>query len=232
VKTTGLQTYRRCRDTRHGHAPRDRRRHDHLLRDARWNGGRCRDARPRGRQRQCGVWQRRGRRNATGAITVTSAADLTAAAITAASLTHTAGTGTATFNGAQAYDTAIGLNVVTKAIALNQSVTTTNAGIVTLNADNGSLAIAAAGDIVADAVVTLSGSTGISTAGDVTTTNDNVVYTSDTTLAGPIAVNTGAGAGAISFNGTLDGRTTSRSPPAPTRSRSRPRSAARRRSAR
>ena len=140
-----------------------------------------------------------------GAITVTSAADLTAAAITASSLTHTSGTGTATFNGAQSYDTAAGLNVVTKAIVLNQSVTTTNAGVVTLNANDGGLVIAAAGDIVADAAVTLSGSTGISTAGDVTTTNDDVVYASATTLTGPIAVNTGSGAGAIAFNGTLDG---------------------------
>jgi parallel beta-helix repeat protein len=140
-----------------------------------------------------------------GTITITSAADLTAAAITASSLTHTAGTGTATFNGAQNYDTATGLTVESAGVALNAAVTTTNSGIVLLEANAGTLTIAAAGDILADGAVTLTGSAGISTAGDVTTTDDNVQFASATTLTGPVAISSGAGAGDISFASTLDG---------------------------
>ncbi|NBS97015.1 MAG: hypothetical protein EBT08_12865, partial [Betaproteobacteria bacterium] len=149
-----------------------------------------------------------------GAITINSANDVTAAAITAASLTQTTGQGTTTFNGAQNYNTATGLNVVTDTIALNQSVTTLGNGIVTLNANNlggvaaGTLTIAAAGDITSDGAVNLSGANGISTAGDVTTTGDLVNYLSATTLTGTILVNTTVTAiigAAITFADTLVG---------------------------
>jgi hypothetical protein len=66
----------------------------------------------------------------------------------------------------QNYNTAAGLNVVTDTIALNQSVTTTSSGIVTLNADGdgidaGTLTIAAEGDITSAGDVTLIGFEGI-----------------------------------------------------------------------
>ena len=100
------------------------------------------------------------------AITISSADNVTANALTAASLTQTTGQGTTTFNGLQNYDTAAGLNVVTDTIALNQAVTTTTGGIVTLNADGfgldaGTLTIAAAGDITSAGNVTLIGNQGI-----------------------------------------------------------------------
>ena len=96
------------------------------------------------------------------AITISSADNVTANALTAASLTQTTGQGTTTFNGLQNYDTAAGLNVVSETIALNQAVTTTTGGIVTLNADGfgldaGTLTIAAAGDITSAGNVTLIG---------------------------------------------------------------------------
>jgi hypothetical protein len=53
--------------------------------------------------------------------------------------------------------------------------------------------------------VSITGAGGISTAGDVTTTNDNVTYVSATVLTGDIAIDTGAGAGNILFSSTVDG---------------------------
>ena len=101
-----------------------------------------------------------------GAIQITAANDVTAIAITAASLEQITGQGTTTFNGIQNYNTAAGLDVETDTIALNQAVTTTSGGIVTLNADGfgldaGTLTIAAAGDITSAGDVTLIGFEGI-----------------------------------------------------------------------
>ena len=101
-----------------------------------------------------------------GAITIGSADNVTAIAITAASLEQITGQGTTTFNGIQNYNTAAGLDVETDTIALNQAVTTTSGGIVTLNADGfgldaGTLTIAAAGDITSAGDVTLIGFAGI-----------------------------------------------------------------------
>ena len=96
----------------------------------------------------------------------------------------------------------------TNAIALNAGINTlagAAGGTVTLNADTAALTIAAAGDIASDGLVSLTGATGISTAGDVSTTNDNVTYSSATTLTGNVLVDTGAGAGNITFSSTLDG---------------------------
>ena len=153
-----------------------------------------------------------------GAMTINSANDVTAIDISAASLTQTTGQGTTTFNGLQDYNTAAGLNVVTDTIALNQAVTTTTDGSVTLNANNagvgvgtGALTIAAAGDITSDGAVSLTGVSGISTGGDVTTTGDLVSYNSATTLTSGILVNStigGATGGTITFASTLGGAQT------------------------
>ena len=63
--------------------------------------------------------------------------------------------------------------------------------------------IAAAGDITSDGAVNLTGNTGISTAGDVTTTADNVDYNSATTLTGNVAVDSDGGN--TTFASTVDG---------------------------
>ena len=148
-----------------------------------------------------------------GAITISSANDVTAAAITASSLAQLTGQGTTTFNGAQSYSAVAGLNVVTDTISLQNTVTTNTGGIVTLNADGfgldaGTLTIAAAGDITSEGAVNLTGVQGISTAGDVTTSGDVVNYVSATTLTGGILVlttNGGTTGGTITFGDTLDG---------------------------
>ena len=139
-----------------------------------------------------------------GAMTIADAGNVTADfGITAASFVQTTGSGTTTFTGAVDTNAAAGVNVTNDAIALDNTINTTNLGTVTLTADTNDLDIAAAGDITADGAVTLSAVGTINTAGDVTTTNDNVTYASATALTGNVAVDTGAGVGTITFT-TLD----------------------------
>ena len=70
-----------------------------------------------------------------GAITINSATNFTASEINAASLLQIIGSGTTTFNGAQVYTDAAGLNVTANAIVLNGLTidTSTGDGVVTFN---------------------------------------------------------------------------------------------------
>ena len=76
-----------------------------------------------------------GRNIPLGAITINSATNFTAAEINAASLLQIIGSGTTTFNGAQVYTDAAGLNVTANAIVLNGLTidTSTGDGVVTFN---------------------------------------------------------------------------------------------------
>lgn len=147
-----------------------------------------------------------------GTITIGSAAAITANAITAASLQIPAGANATTlnFNGAQNYNTGAGLNAVANIINLNSSVTTTEGGIVTLNADTGLLTIAAAGDIVSAGAVNLTGAGGISTGGDIITRGALVTFNNAVTQTGAVTIDTtNAGsnsAGAlVTFAGAVTG---------------------------
>ncbi|MCX6908183.1 MAG: hypothetical protein NTY01_09080, partial [Verrucomicrobia bacterium] len=122
------------------------------------------------------------------------------------SLAQTAGSGTTTLNGAVNTTAAAGVNLKANTIAVNNTIGTTGGGVVTLNADTAGLTLAAAGDITSDGAVSLTGATGISTAGDVTTTADAVIYNSNTTLTGPVAINSVGGV--IQVGGTVDGAQT------------------------
>ncbi|MFM7206593.1 MAG: beta strand repeat-containing protein [Planctomycetaceae bacterium] len=149
------------------------------------------------------------------AITINSATNVTANGIRATSLTQAAGSGTTTLNsgaftsapaGTEAVRTsgAAGVSLSGTNLAVNAAIVTANGGPVSFS-ESGTITIAAAGDISADGPVSMKAGGGITTAGDVTTTNDTVTYSSATTLAGPVAIDTGAGAGDISFASTLDG---------------------------
>lgn len=150
-----------------------------------------------------------------GAITINSAADVTANGIRAASLTQMAGSGTTTLNsgtftsapaGSEAVRTsgAAAVSLTGTNLAVNALVTTANGGTVTFDT-SGTITIAAAGDIASDGAVSLTGDGGITTAGDVTTTIDPVTFASATTLSGPVAIGTGVGLGNILFSQALDG---------------------------
>jgi len=126
-----------------------------------------------------------------------------------------AGAGTTTLNGgaftsapavteALRTSDAAGISLTGTNLAVNALVVTANGGTVTFN-EFGTITIAAAGDISADDKVSIKAIGGITTAGDVTTTDDDVDFESKTTLSGNVAINTGSGAGNITFKGTLDG---------------------------
>jgi len=137
-----------------------------------------------------------------GDVTIASANNVTATTFSAATLTQAAGTGTTTLNGAVNTNAAGGISLTGTNLAVNNTITTTGAGPVTVN-ESGTATFAAAGDINADGAVSLTATGGIATAGDVTTTNDDVTYASATTLTGNIVIN--AGAGNVAFNSTLNG---------------------------
>ena len=153
-----------------------------------------------------------------GAITIISAMNMTANGIRAASLTQVAGSGTTTLNGgtftsapagSEAVRTsgAAGVSLTGTNLAVHAAIMTSNGGVVTFN-ESGTITIASAGEILADSAVSMTATDGITTAGDVTTTNDNVTFASTTTLSGPVVIDTGVGAGNVLFSGTLDGAQT------------------------
>jgi hypothetical protein len=140
-----------------------------------------------------------------GDVVIASAKDVTVSSTFAATtLTQSAGAGTTTLNGAVNTDALGGVGLTGTNLAVNSTLATANSGTVTVS-QSGTATFATTGDISADGAVSLTATGGISTAGDITTTNDNVTYVSAVTLTGPVTVDTGAGAGNISFNSTVNG---------------------------
>jgi hypothetical protein len=117
-----------------------------------------------------------GQTTRLGAVTVVSATHVTAAAIRASSLKQQNGSGLTTLNGA--VNTNVGglgggVSLNGENLTVNNSITTTSGGTVTVT-EAGTATFSSNGDIIADGAVSLSATGGISTAGDVTTTNDTV----------------------------------------------------------
>ncbi|MFM7058194.1 MAG: hypothetical protein ACKO2P_14845 [Planctomycetota bacterium] len=89
-------------------------------------------------------------------------------------------------------------------ILINGVISTAPSGTVSITADDRA-SFGTAGDITAGGDVTITAGGGIYTSGDITTTNDNVAYSSAVVLEATVTVTTGAGAGNISFDSTLNG---------------------------
>ena len=166
-----------------------------------------------------------------GAVTITSANDVTAdLAFSAASVSQVAGNGTTTFTGALATTAAAGIEVdgtnfdfndtvsltlgdldidATGTVQFNGLVTTLDVGNGLVTVTNGGvLTIMGTGDMNLQGAFLQDGGGTVSTAGDITTTGDDITLTDAVTLsAGPVALDTGAGVGTITFNSTLDGTT-------------------------
>ena len=82
----------------------------------------------------------------------------------------------------------------------------TTSGQVSIDA-SGKTTIAEAGDITAGGAVTFGANKSgtLTTAGEVTTTDDNVTFTNAVTLQGDVDIDTGSGGGDISFSKSVDG---------------------------
>jgi hypothetical protein len=137
-----------------------------------------------------------------GILDINSATNVTANALTVASLNQDAGTGATTLNGAVNTNTAAGVTLTTNAIVVNSTVTTTAGGIVTLT-NAGLLTIVATGDMNLDGAFTQNGAGSVSTAGDITTTDDNIGFATAVTLIGNVVIDSGPTGGNIGFNSTV-----------------------------
>ena len=127
-----------------------------------------------------------------GALTINSANDVTADAINAASIAQIAGTGTTVFNGPLNTNDAAGIALTGNNFTINNTVTTTGGGPVTIT-NAGSLPIAAVGDMTLDGAFLQNGAGLVNLAGDINTTNDNITFNSAATLSGPVVFNAGMG---------------------------------------
>ncbi|MCP4090926.1 MAG: hypothetical protein GY746_14215, partial [Gammaproteobacteria bacterium] len=146
-----------------------------------------------------------GATDALAAVTLVSAANVGIDdTLNAASLTQTAGSGTTTISGDITTSAVEGIDLSGTNLAVNAALTTSNSGTVTLD-HSGVTTLAAVGDIDSDGAVSITATGGISTAGDITTSDDDIALTSATTLTGDVAINTGTTDGAISFGSTVDG---------------------------
>ncbi len=110
-----------------------------------------------------------------------------------------------TFNAAATF---AGPVVITSGnVNFNFPFTTTTGGTLTVT-NLGTLSTLAAADMNLDGAFIQNGAGPNSLAGDITTTNDNILFTTAVTLSGPVALSTqggGAGIGDITFLGALNG---------------------------
>jgi hypothetical protein len=146
----------------------------------------------------------------SGAVSYSDADDLIIGSI-AASSGIVAMAGISTLNGVtEGAAVAITAN---NGMTVNQNIRTSpvagpgslNLGTVTLTSTVSTISITDNGDIYADGVVSLTAGGGIQTAGEVTTSSDNITYNSAVTLTGAVDLTTGSNAGNITFNSTVDG---------------------------
>lgn len=142
-----------------------------------------------------------------GDVLINSALDITfGAAVNVNSITQVAGTGDTQFDGLVTLEAIGGMDITTNTVTFNAGVNTLaagNDGTVTIT-NAGLLTIAAAGDMFLDGAFLQDGDGLVSTAGDITTTDDNITFTSGVTLTGNVALDTGGvAAGNILFSSTI-----------------------------
>ena len=140
-----------------------------------------------------------------GAITINASGDVTLGGAVA-SMTNIGidSGGSIVQDGAITSATTVDLDAATT-IGLNAAISGVS-GTVDIDG-TGTTTIAAAGDISAGGAVTFGANKagGISTSGDVTTTNDDIGFNSATVLTGNVLLNSGSGAGTVTFANTVEG---------------------------
>jgi filamentous hemagglutinin family protein len=138
-------------------------------------------------------------------LTINSANNVTAnSTIAATRITQRAGTGTTSFNGALATTGTGGINLTGTNFTFNSPVNTTNSGQVNIN-NSGIVNIASGANLNLDGAFSQIGVGSVSLAGDITTSNDDIRFSSPATLTGDAALDTGTGNGNIEFISLLTG---------------------------
>lgn len=141
------------------------------------------------------------------AISITQAKDVTFNdSLNASTLRQVAGTGTTLLNGPVILEGAGGLQLTTNMVTINSTVDTLaagNGGTVTI-VNAGQITLANAASFTLDGAFMQSGGGAVSTGADISTTGDNVTFTDDVTLTDDVIIDTGNGAGNITFSDTID----------------------------
>ena len=138
-----------------------------------------------------------------GNLTINSAANVQTQSITSASITQISGTGTTSLGSLNA-NTAAGISLTGNIFNLNGDIDTTNNGGLTIN-NNSSLNIPATRNINLDGAFNQIGAGAVFTAGNITTTNDDISFNGSVTLTGNATFNPRVAA--IAFNSTLNTQT-------------------------
>jgi len=145
-----------------------------------------------------------GQTTRLGKVRVTGALTVTTNAITADTIEQATGIISTTFNGALNTNGIGGINLIGHDYFFNAPVTTTNAGPVSINA-SGDVTISPAAIMNLDGPFTQIGDFFVYLMSDITTTNDNISIDGNVMLMGDSVLNTGTGAGDVTFNKTIQG---------------------------
>lgn len=87
-------------------------------------------------------------------------------------------------------------------VNLNRGITTTAGGTFTVT-NSGTLFVDSSADLSLDGEFIQNGSGPVSLSGDITTTNDSITFSGDVTTGGVVAIDSGSGAGDITFSGSV-----------------------------
>ncbi len=141
-----------------------------------------------------------------GSFLITSATNVTTNAVSSGSISISGVTGLVTFGGALTTTGGSGIVLSANQIAVNAGITTTGGGPLTIALTGTSpLTIGNGVTISLDGLFSQTGTGSVSIGGSITTTNDNISFASAVTLTNDVALNTGAGAGDITFSVNLNG---------------------------
>jgi hypothetical protein len=149
-----------------------------------------------------------GSSTSLGAITIATAANVTAQAITATSITQSSGSGTSTFNGAITTSGSAGINLTGTNIVRGAAWTANGAGGITI-ANSGSFTSTAPGVIQSVGAFQQTNASGpVSISGSILANNAAISFAGPITLAGAATFNSGNGAGNISLSNSVNGAQT------------------------
>lgn len=141
-----------------------------------------------------------------GALTISSAANVTTLGISAASITQTTGTGTTTFNGALSTTAVGGISISTNSISIGSSVTTTNGGPGNFTIANlGTFTDSPTSVFNIAGTFTQSGTGAVSFGGTLNTTNNTISFAGPITLNGTTSLNSGGTGANITLSNTVNG---------------------------
>ncbi|MBS0586106.1 MAG: hypothetical protein JSR76_07410, partial [Verrucomicrobia bacterium] len=135
-------------------------------------------------------------------LTINTAHDVTALGISAGFIRQLAGTGLTTFNGPLNTNSATGIALTGAKFTINNTVTTTNTGALTI-ANSDDLTLGASSALTLDSAFNQTGVGHVKLGGSTTTNNANITYNAPVAVL--LATNLTSNGGNILFSSTLDG---------------------------